>query len=360
MAPVHPAPAVTVNKGIRVADPDPADLLSIGHRAGLDVIGFADAKPFEMERTAIEARKRAGLHAGMQFTYRNPARSTDPSRVVPGARSLVVAARSYRRAAPVGDETQGTVARYSWIDHYRPLRAGLEAVAVRLRAQGWRARTVADDNAMVDRAAAARAGLGWFGKNTMVLLPGAGSWFVLGSVVTDAPLPVSAEAPVPDGCGACTRCVTACPTGALDEPGVLDARRCLAWLLEAPGDFPLEYRKALGGRVYGCDACQEACPINRRVDRRQPAPPPAEGEEPQVDLVGMLESSDDELLARFARWYVPGRQARYLRRNALVALGNVGRGSDPGTGRAIRSALENDDPMLRSHARWAASRLGIS
>jgi epoxyqueuosine reductase len=351
-----------VTAGIRRTDPDPAELVAVGHQAGLDVVGFADAsRPFEAARRAIEERKRHGLHGGMQFTYRNPARSTDPGRVLPGARSLVVAARSYGRSAPAvpAGSPVGVIARYSWTDHYQPLRTGLEAIAGGLRQNGWKAKVVVDDNALVDRAAAVRAGLGWYGKNTLVLLPRAGSWFVLGSVVTDAPLVVPEAEPVEDGCGTCTRCAAACPTGALDEPGVLDARRCLAWLLEAPGDFPIEHRVALGGRIYGCDACQEACPINRRADRRNAPPPPDPGEEPWVDLVELLEADDDDLLGRFGRWYIPARQPRYLRRNALVALGNVGRSGDRRTQRAVHAFLGQDDPMLRSHARWAADRLGI-
>src|ERR1019366_2825144 len=121
------------------------------------------------------------------------------------------------------------------------------------RQWGWRATVVCDDNALVDRAAAHRAGLGWFGKNSLILLPGLGSWFVLGTVVTDAPLPAvdpSEAPPHGDGCRTCSRCLTGCPTGALVAPGVLDARRCLAWLVQEPGSFPEEYRQALGGRIY--------------------------------------------------------------------------------------------------------------
>src|SRR5690606_28594835 len=144
---------------------------------------------------------------------------------------------------------RGRVARYARADHYGELRAALRAVAGELKAAGWRARVLADDNALVDREAAYRAGLGWYGKNANLLLPGRGSWFVLGSVVTDAPLARTAE-PVADGCGACTRCLDGCPTGAIVAPGVVDARRCLAWLLQVEGPFPREHRVVLGDRLY--------------------------------------------------------------------------------------------------------------
>lgn len=337
------------------------DLAAVGRRAGLDVVGVAGAEPFLAARRTLERRKAAGLHAGMFFTYARPARSTDPSRALTGARALVVGARSYRRAdpppSPGEPEPAGTVARYSWDDAYAPLRAGLGAMAARLRAHGWRARVLADDNALVDREAAYRAGIGWYGRNTNLLLPGRGSWFVLGSVVTDAPLPPAPE-PAADGCGPCARCLPACPTGALISPGVLDARRCLAWLLQADGPFPVEYREALGGRIYGCDDCQTACPENTAAERRRPPPPAQPDDEARVPLLAILEATDAELLDRYGRWYIPRRQPRYLRRNALVALGNVGDGADPAVAGALARELSSDDAMLREHAAWAAHRLG--
>lgn len=333
----------------------------VGREHGLDAVGITHARPFARARRTLEERKAAGLHGGMQFTYRNPTRSTDPARSVPGAKALVVGARAYRRSAqaPAPPHNAGTVAQYSWRDHYQPLRAALEAVADELRSDGWRARVLADDNALVDREAAYRAGIGWFGKNANLLLPGLGSWFVLGSVVTDAPLPVDDAEPVEDGCGSCTRCLTACPTGALMGPGVLDARRCLAWLLEAPGAFPVEHRVALGGRIYGCDDCQEACPPNKAADRREPPPPAEPDAEPWVSLVELLDLDDAALLERFARWYVPQRDPRYVRRNALVALGNVGDGADPEVQRVVGAALASGDALLREHAAWAAECLGL-
>jgi epoxyqueuosine reductase len=343
-----------------------AVLTALGREAGLAAVGIGAATVFEEARRVLFERKGRGLDGGMQFTYRNPERSTDPGRILAGARSLVVGAWSYRRGAEVGatgpaPSPRGEVARYARADHYASLRRALDPMAGHLRAAGWRATVVCDDNALVDRAAAHRAGLGWFGKNSLMLLPGQGSWVVLGSVVTDAPLRPTAPVDLPShagGCGTCTRCQDACPTGALAEAGSVDARRCLAWLVQAPGPFPVEFRRALGGRLYGCDECQRVCPINRVVDRKRPPPPAGADEAGWVDLLDLLDSSDDELLAAHGRWYIPGRDPRYLRRNALVALGNVGEGSDPSTERALRVWLQADDEMLVEHARWAARELG--
>ena len=347
------------------------DLVAAGRAAGLDAVGVTAAAPFATTRRHLVDRKAAGLHGGMRFTYLHPDRSTDPTRALPDARALVVGARSYRRALDMTHDRDtttdagalpgpaGRVARYAWEDHYGPLKAALTVVARQLKAAGWRARVLADDNALVDREAAYRAGLGWYGKNANLLLPGEGSWFVLGSVVTDAPLADGRPAaePVPDGCGGCTRCLEACPTGAIVAPGVVDARRCLAWLLQVEGPFPPEHRVALGDRLYGCDDCQEVCPPNRRLDRGRSAgqgPTPA-GERAQatVDVLDLLAASDDDLLARHGRWYIPRRQPRYLRRNALVVLGNVGDPAD----RAGRSR-PGRGPGGRRPPRPGARRVG--
>jgi epoxyqueuosine reductase len=254
------------------------------------------------------------------------------------------------------------VARYAWVDHYRPLRDGLQAVADRLRADGWRAVVFADDNSLVDREAAYRAGLGWYGKNANVLLPGLGSWFVLGAVVTDAPLPPS-PGPVADGCGGCRRCLDGCPTGAIVAPGVVDARRCLAWLVQQPGSFPLDHRDALGDRIYGCDDCQEVCPPSMRAPSGSGDQAPAGDPGPWVDVLDLLAADDAALLERYGRFYLPHREVRYLRRNALVVLGNAGLPDDPVVAESVRAAvlggLADGDAIVRAHAVWAARRLAI-
>ncbi len=364
-----------------------AEVRRLGLAAGLDAVAICDARPFDDTRQVLHQRAALGWSAGMQFTYRNPERSTSPDSTLPGAAAIVVGARRYERglgpgeqggegvkgvappaavapspAAPTGagPSLQGRVAMYAWIDHYRPLRAALGRVAAELQAAGWRARVIVDDNALVDRAAAVRAGLGWYGKNTNVLLPGAGSWFVLGSVVTDAPLTegTSPPAPVPDGCGSCQRCLSACPTGALVGSGQLDGRRCLAWLLQAGGVFPPEFRVALGDRMYGCDDCQTVCPINRMATRRHPPGDVEATAQPFVDILELLALDDGHLMEVVGRWYIPGREARYVRRNALVVLGNTADPSDPAVEAALTRGLTDRDSIIRAHAVWAAARLG--
>lgn len=336
-----------------------------GEAAGLDAIGVATAEPFAGTRRDLEERRAAGLHGGMQFTYRNPARSTDPRATLPSARALLAGARSYAGAPPEpvpGDRPQGRVARYAWGDHYAALREGLDAIAAVLRGAGWKAVVLVDENNLVDRAAAERAGLGWYGKSSLLLLSGAGSWFVLGSVLTDAPLAPADPEAVADGCGSCTRCVTACPTGAIVAPGVVDARRCLAWIVQAPGPVPRQWREAMDDRIYGCDDCQDACPPNRVELRRHrgvdaPALDDADGQA-WVDLLDLLGAEDADLLERHGRWYIAGRDPRWIRRNALVALGNAADPDDERVATALRGVLAGDDDLLAAHAAWAARRLG--
>ncbi|MEZ5380867.1 MAG: tRNA epoxyqueuosine(34) reductase QueG [Microthrixaceae bacterium] len=351
-----------------MSDTDLAELadaaLEVGRQAGLAAVGICDTAPFVEARRALEQRKAEGLAGTLEFTYRNPERSTEPDRLLRNASSLVVGAVAYAQTEPplagpaAESEPVARVARYATDDYYGRLRAALEAVAERLRRAGFRARVVADDNGLVDRAAARRAGLGWIGRNTGVISPDAGGEVVLGSVVTDACLPPRG-APVQDGCGSCRACEPACPTGALAD-GRLDARRCLAALVQAPGEFPLEFREALGDRLYGCDECTVVCPPSRLASRRLGAEPSGTRPGPLVDVLGLLSMGDDELMERFGRFYLPGRDPDALRRNALVVLGNVGSADDEATVATLRRYLASPSAMLAEHAEWAAHRAGVA
>ncbi len=335
-------------------------LLAIVREAGADRVGVTTAEPFARARAAIESRIAAGYADEMQFTFRNPQRSTTPTMSVPGARSIIVAARSYYT---IDDEHDGEdsgvviparVARYARRDHYEPLREALRAAAARLKRDGHRATVFADDNSMVDREVAWRAGLGWYGKNANLLLEGLGSWFVLGCVVTTAEL-ATTEREVDDGCGSCRRCIDSCPTGAIVEPGVVDARKCLAWLVQKPGTFDVAFRDALGTRIYGCDDCQEVCPPSRRgaIDRSE------RGDRASVDALELLAAPDAEVLRIAGGWYVADRDPRWVRRNALLVVGNSGVVHDEVTS-VLARYINGDDALLAEHARWAAGKLGIA
>ena len=333
-----------------------ADLKAIGLAAGLAAVGATEATPFERTRVDLEQRKAEGLSGSMQFTYRNPSRSTDPRRTMSDATCLIVGAYDYQREIPPrpADQPTGRVATYSSEDHYASLRAALEQIAGALRNQGYKALVLADENHLVDRAAAHRAGIGWWGKSSNVLISGVGSMVVLGSVLTNAPLDIEEVAVAADGCRTCTKCLDGCPTGAIISPGVVDANRCLAWLLQASGRFPVEHRELLGDRIYGCDDCQDVCPPNQ-IRRKQPAAEGGGGA--WVSILEMLESDDETLMARYARWYVSQRNPDYLRRNALVVLGNIGSGDDERTAAVLARSLAHQSPVVAAHAVWAARRL---
>lgn len=333
----------------------------VGTRAGLHRVGIAPARRFDRARRAIDDRNARGLSDTMQFTFRNPVRSTDPSTVVRGARSIIVGAVAYHEPEPGHSSNSqaptARVARYAWRDNYAALRNALGAVAEELKSVGHRALVVADENALVDREAAYLAGLGWYGKNANLLLVDAGSWFVLGGVVTDAVLPTST--PVADGCGTCRRCLDGCPTGAIIEPGVIDAARCLAWVIQKPGIVDRGLREAIDDRIYGCDDCQEVCPPSTRSVRVSLT---RRGDDSQitatVDPVAILSMADGEIVSRFGRWYIHDREARWVRRNALIVLGNRARPDDAAARDAIARSLVDDDPFVRAHAVWAAARVG--
>ena len=333
--------------------------LAAGH--GIEHLGVAPATVLERARTALLERKAQGLHAGMGFTYRNPERSTDPQRAVERARSIIVAAKPYlaEEEPERPDGVQARVGRYAWVDHYAPLRAGLKEIAFRIRGADHRAVVFADDNSIVDREVAYLGGLGWFGKNANILLPGAGSFFVLGSIITTAEYPVST--PVADGCGSCRRCLDGCPTGAIVAPGVVDANRCLAWLVQQPGTFPVEFREALGDRLYGCDDCQEVCPPSVRLGNRHRVDlsdrTPDQPVQAWVDVLDLLESDDDSLIERYGRWYLADRNPIWWRRNALIVLGNTGDPTDARTQRVLSEYRAHTEPLLREHADWASERL---
>jgi epoxyqueuosine reductase len=325
------------------------DLERLAAELGLDAVGAAPAEPYEETERHIRERRARGLFADMKFTMARPEVSCHPETLLPGARTVISAALCYYAPARNPGPGEGRLPRYTWTDAYAVLRERLDALGRRL---GGSYRVLVDANQHVDREAAARAGVGFYGKNTLLITRRHGSWVVLGTLVTDAE--IEPTPPLATDCGSCTLCIEACPTHALDEPGTLDSTRCLSYWTQSPEPIPEEYRVPLEAQVYGCDICQDVCPWNRGVERRRADEPLPAGAEPTVSLVKWLEADGDELRRRYDRLYVPRNDPRYLRRNALVALGNSG---GPEHRALLADYAEDDDELLRDHASWALRRL---
>lgn len=325
-------------------------LRDVATAAGLNGIGFCSADPFPEVQANIDAAVESGRSASLAFTFADAATAASPRASYPWARSMVVGTHTYLPGAgdpPPRRAGAGRVARFATEDHYVPLRAGLNLLGAALEATGYRAAVLCDDNRLVDRAAAVRAGVAWWGKSAMALTPGAGPWMLLGSVVTDAQL--TPDEPMERDCGTCDACIPACPTGAIIAPGVVDARRCLAAITQSGGTIPLEFRGVMEDRIYGCDDCLAACPPGQRLAAA------ATIETGAVDLIDLLATADRPLRRRFAHFYIPRNQARFLRRNAIVALGNS---MDPDYMGILAGLLGHPDEMLRVHASWAVGRVG--
>jgi epoxyqueuosine reductase len=284
----------------------------------------------------------------MRFTMARPDVSCHPERLVEGARTVISAALCY--AVP-GDEPaadEGRLARYTWWDAYEDLREKLGELG---RLLGGRHRVLVDSNDHVDREGAVRAGLGFYGKNTMVITPSHGSWVVLGTLVTEAE--VDTSPPVELDCGSCTLCVDACPTGALDEPGVLDSTRCLSYWTQAPEPIPTAYRDDLGATVYGCDICQDVCPFNQGAPASEDPvwqPRPLLKSAPVAALWRQSDAAWRSLTkgSAMTRAKVAG-----LRRNLAVAAGNSG--ADDARAALVEPTGDPAaaDPLVREHMRWA-------
>jgi epoxyqueuosine reductase len=285
---------------------------------GIDAVGVAPAEPYVETERHIRERRARGLFADMRFTMAQPEVSCHPERLLPGARSVVSAALCYYAPEPERPAGHGRLPRYTWWDAYADLREKLDALG---REIGGSYRVLVDANQHVDREGAARSGVGFYGKNTLLITQRHGSWVVLGTLVTDVEL-----APTPRldaDCGSCRLCIDACPTGALDEPGTLDSTRCLSYWTQSEESMPEAYRAELGAQVYGCDICQDVCPWNRGVEKRRATASLPPGAEPHVSLADWLAADPSELRDRYRRLYVPRNDGRFLQRNAAIAAENI-------------------------------------
>jgi len=332
---------------------------------GFDAVGVAPVQP-SGHAGRYGAWIGEGMHGEMAYLAREDAvaKRADPEVLVPGARSaVVVAIEYYSEDAEVADASRGIVARYARNDDYHDL---LKERLVAL--QEWAnaevtplgGRAYVDAGPVLERELASRAGLGWFGRNTMLIQPRRGSYFFLGVLLLDVVLEYD-EPFARDHCGSCSRCLSACPTGALlgrDETGAprMDARRCISYLtIELRGPIPRDLRPLIGNRIYGCDICQEVCPWNSFAEpARDPAFIPREGMD-GPSLIEWMGMSQEEFSRRFKGSAVKRTKRRGLLRNVAVALGNWG---SPEAVPSLAIALNDEEPLVRGHAAWALGRIG--
>jgi epoxyqueuosine reductase len=364
---------------------------------GFDLCGIARAEKFaELDLTRDWlARGYAG-----EMKYLTDPRRSDPQSIMPGLRSVIVCALNYNSPAPRSvealraerTEARGWISRYAWgQDYHEILHQKLQSLASSLTerfTEPQESRVYADTGPLHERLFAKHAGLGWLGKNTLLLNAKLGSWFFLGAILTTLDIPPTlgpAEAPPPDLCGSCTKCIDACPTGALVQPYVMDARLCISYLtIELRGSIPEELREPVGRHVFGCDICQDVCPWNRRApvtqaEAFQPRTfPRSKGDQPNdAAAVGTADAEEESLFLPRLEWLASMNEEQFreafrgspikrtkwrgLVRNACIAIGNSA--PAPGTPEhasicvLLKQLAASSEPLISESARWALSRI---
>ena len=342
-----------------------AEVKAIAHAAGFDVVGIATAEPFERCRPlpAAAASPAVPSAACPGSTRSAPNVAEDPRNLLPEVRSIVSLGLSYRTTEPEdepGSGPRGRIARYAWaLDYHAVLKSRMAVVVAALQGRygAGECRALVDTARIIDRAAAQRAGTGWYGKNTNIINPAYGSWMLLGEILTS--LELVPDPPLRKHCGSCALCITACPTGAITAPYELDSNRCISYLtIEHRGPIPREIRPLIGDWIFGCDICQEVCPPAQKGRVADHPPFQAVGiESARPALIPLLSIDDAEFRTRFATSPVKRAKREGLQRNVAVALGNSG---DRTAVPALIDALVTASPMVRGHAAWALGRLGGS
>jgi epoxyqueuosine reductase len=326
---------------------------------GFDDCRFTSAAPPD-HHAAFQQWLDEGRHGEMAYLQRNAHKRVEPQEVLPGARSILVLAASYAGNDAVATPTPqwpGVVARYArHADYHDVLGARLRelnAYVDELGGAGTRSLWYVDTGPLLERDLAQRAGLGFVGKHTNLISRRLGNWIFLAGILTT--LELEPDPPEKNRCGSCTRCLTACPTGAIPAPFQLDARRCISYLtIELKGPIPVALRPAIGNRIYGCDDCLAACPWNRFAREGRLMREHARPDLGQPDLLELLALDEAGFKRRFAGTPMLRTRRRGLLRNVCVALGNVG---DARALPALERAAQDLEPLIAEHARWAVERI---
>src|SRR6266699_2040367 len=363
---------------------NPTTIKEYAYSLGFDTARITSAEALPEAERVIRKRIAEGLMEGLPwFTAERAEVSCYPDALLPGAQSIITLAMFYLTEQP--DETQddvprGRISRYAWgEDYHEIIKPRLQQFAAWLREYARKeisddieTRLFVDTGRMVDRAVAQRAGLGWYGKNTNILTKGWGSWVFLAEIVTN--LPLAADTPTRANCGSCEICLHACPTQAFPAPYVLDNTRCISYLtIELRGSIPIELRPLMGNLIFGCDICQQVCPVNKVVEkrlgfrkeageagqllqvRRREEFRPRAGIGSNPELIPLLSLTEEQFRERFRSSPIRRTKRRGLLRNVCVALGNSG---DPLAVPALINAISDYEPLVRGHAAWALGRIG--
>jgi epoxyqueuosine reductase len=358
-------------------------IVALSREVGFDLCGIAPTAEFP-ELAHLDDWLERG-HAG-EMRYLHDVRRRSPADAMQGARSVIVCALNYNTEFPSSTDASapttaptgptGWISRYAWGDDYHHvLGEKLETLIKNLRSEfpePFEARSYVDTGPIVERVAAKYAGLGWLAKNTCLINEEIGSLFFLGVIVTTldlAPSLAPEDPPAPDLCGNCSLCIDACPTGAIVEPYLLDARRCISYLtIELRNSIPLEFREPIGRHVFGCDICQDVCPWNRRAPITSlPNFQPRQSENHSLfspDLEWLLSLTEEQFRDLFRKGPVKRTKWRGLLRNVCVALGNSGMKTGDPRYQEICARLSqlsaSNDALLAEHSKWALDRLGFT
>jgi epoxyqueuosine reductase len=330
-------------------------VIDAARACGADAVRIAPAEALAETRDRLNASFERGDLDAWPYDARYASAAADPRTLLAEARSVVCVAVAYATPPKPERDGHGRVSNYAWSnDYHRRMKTMLAALARELASLGATSAIACDTAPVAERAFAERAGIGWIGKHTNLIAPGLGSYVFLGEVVTS--LDLEPDAPLRKSCGNCTRCVAACPTGALRGDYTIDATRCISDLTQRKDGIPRELRPLIGTWVWGCDLCQDACPPTSRAPRSAAAFAPVDEETRAPDLANLLRLRSGEFKRRYARTAIGWRGAAILRRNAAVALGNtLDRAGVP----ALEEALAADPhPQVRAHVAWALGRIG--
>lgn len=329
------------------------ELRSLALELGFSDCRIAAALP-AAHREIYEQWVADGKYGDMAWMARNTERRTDPRIVLPGAKSMVVFALNYYQGEKPAGALEGRIARYAWNEDYHDLiDKKLAAINTFFESRGGTQRYYVDTGPVLERDFASESGLGWNGKSTMQIHRSLGTWFFLAEILTT--LELQTDAPSRDHCGTCTRCMVACPTQAITAPRRMDARKCISYLtIESKSSIPLEYRKAIGDRLYGCDECLVACPWNKFAQVSHEAAFQARESVFNMRLRDMLELTDEAFRALFAKSPVKRIKRPAFLRNVCVVLGNVGTVEDLP---ALTEASLDPHPLISEHALWALDEI---